>query len=97
MANAVSARMLIEHPQRGVAMRPVLELPIDPARRQAALDNAVSERAAEGWALEQHDDYERVLVGHNQFRRLLLKRRGPLKRRELVEVDKRGEITITRV
>jgi hypothetical protein len=66
--------------------------------REAALDRAVAELAAEGWELETKPDVERVLVGHNRFRRILVRRKWGFRNlRELVEVDKRGAVSTRRV
>ena len=46
------------------------ETPISAEVREEALDRAVAELAAEGWELETKPDIERVLVGHNRFRRI---------------------------
>lgn len=74
------------------------QTPISAEVREAALDRAVTELAAEGWRLETKPDVERVLVGHNRFRRILVRRRwGIRKLRELIEVDKRGTVSTRRV
>jgi hypothetical protein len=66
--------------------------------RRAALERAVADLEAQGWHRDPKRDNERVLVGHNEFRRLLVKARRPLPtRRELVEVDRHGKIATTRV
>jgi hypothetical protein len=80
------------------AMTTVQDLPPSAEMRHAALDNAVAELQAEGWQRDTKRDNERVLVGHNEFRRLLVKHRRPLGTvRELVEIDKHGTVSITRV
>jgi hypothetical protein len=72
--------------------------PISAEVREAALDRAVAELAAEGWELETKPDVERVLVGHNRFRRILVRRQWGIRNlRELVEVDKRGTVSTRRV
>jgi hypothetical protein len=74
------------------------ETPISAEVREAALDRAVAELAAEGWELDTKTDIERVLVGHNRFRRILVRRQwGIHNLRQLVEVDKRGTVSIRRV
>jgi hypothetical protein len=74
------------------------QTPISAEVRAAALDRAVAELAAEGWVLETNPDVERVLVGLNRFRRILVRRQwGIRKLRELVEVDKRGTVSTRRV
>ncbi len=79
-------------------MRTVQDLPISEGTRLAALDRAVAELEAKGWHRDPKRDNERVLVGHNEFRRLLVRARRPLgTRRELVEVDKHGQVSITPV
>lgn len=66
--------------------------------RHATLDCAVADLEADGWHRDTKRDTERVLVGRNEFRRLLVKQRRPLgTMRELVDVDKHGTVTITRV
>ena len=68
--------------------------PISAEVRETALDRAVAELAAEGWKLETKSDVERVLVGHNRFRRILVRRKWGFRNlRELVEVDKRGTVS----
>jgi hypothetical protein len=63
--------------------------------RLAALEQAVAELTAEGWGRETKLDNERVLVGHNEFRRLLVRRQwGVRNQRQLVDVDKHGEVRI---
>jgi hypothetical protein len=79
-------------------MSTVQDLPISEETRLAALDRAVADLEAEGWHRDPKRDNERVLVGRNEFRRLLVRARRPLgTRRELVEVDKLGKISITRL
>lgn len=74
------------------------QTPISAEVREAALDRAVAELAAEGWELDTKSDVERVLVGHNKFRRILVRRQwGVRKLREMVEVDKRGTVSTRRV
>jgi hypothetical protein len=74
------------------------QTPISAEVREAALDRAVAELAAEGWELETKPDVERVLVGHNRFRRILVRRQWGIRNlRELVEVDKRGTVSARRV
>lgn len=74
------------------------QTPISAEVREAALDRAVAELAAEGWELDTKSDVERVLVGHNRFRRILVRRQwGVRKLREMVEVDKRGTVSTRRV
>ena len=74
------------------------ETPISAEVREEALDRAVAELAAEGWELETKPDIERVLVGHNRFRRILVRRQWGIRNlRELVEVDKRGTVSTRRV
>ena len=74
------------------------QTPISAEVREAALDRALAELAAEGWELETKPDVERVLVGHNRFRRILVRRKWGFRNvRELVEVDKRGTISTRRV
>jgi hypothetical protein len=95
------------HQQRRVVMSAVLEthhapivgdLPASDEVREAALDRAVAELAAEGWEPETKPDVERVLVGHNRFRRILVRRQLHVRNVfQLVEVDKRGTVSIRRV
>jgi hypothetical protein len=74
------------------------ETPISAEVREAALDRAVADLAAEGWELETKSDIERVLVGQNKFRRILVRRKWGFRSfRELVEVDKRGTVSTRRV
>lgn len=74
------------------------ETPISEEVREEALDRAVAELAADGWELETKPDVERVLVGHNRFRRILVRRQWGIRNlRELVEVDKRGTVSTRRV
>jgi hypothetical protein len=84
---------------QGIHDAPVVgQTPISAEVREAALDRAVAELAAEGWELETKPDVERVLVGHNKFRRILVRRQWGIRNlRELVEVDKRGTVSIRRV
>jgi hypothetical protein len=61
---------------------------------KAALTSAVADLEAHGRVAETRPDYERVLVGHDEFRRLLVRRQWGIRRRhELVEVDKKGKIS----
>ena len=79
-------------------MSMVQELPLSDETRHTALDRAVADLEAEGWHRDPKRDNERVLVGRNEFRRLLVKARRPIgTRRELVEVDRYGRISITHV
>ena len=74
------------------------QTPISAEVREAALDRAVAELAAEGWELDTKPDIERVLVGHNRFRRILVRRQWGIRNiRELVDVDKRGAVSTRRV
>ena len=71
------------------------ETPLSAEVRATVLDRAVAEQAAEGWALETNPDVEQVLVGHNKFRRALVRRQWGIRTvRELVDVDKQGNISI---
>lgn len=71
------------------------ETPLSAEVRETVLDEAVAEQAAEGWALETNPDVEQVLVGHNKFRRVLVRRQWGIRTvRELVDVDKQGSISI---
>ena len=71
------------------------ETPLSAEVRETVLDQAVAEQAAEGWALETNPDVEHVLVGHNKFRRVLVRRQWGIRTvRELVDVDKQGNISI---
>jgi hypothetical protein len=66
--------------------------------RAAALDRAVAELAAEGWEPETKPDVERVLIGHNRFRRILVRRQLHVRSVfKLVEVDKQGAVSTRRV
>jgi hypothetical protein len=67
--------------------------PVSAELRETILERAVAERAAEGWALETKPDIERVLVGHNTFRRVLVRRQWGRHVHELVEVDKEGSVS----
>ena len=79
-------------------MSTVQDLPISDETRRATLDRAIADLEAQGWHRDSKRDNERVLVGHNEFRRLLVRARRPLgTRRELVEVDKHGKVSITPV
>jgi hypothetical protein len=72
--------------------------PVSAEVRQAVLSRAVAEQAAGGWEPETAPDVERVLVGPNKFRRVLVRRQWGIRNlRELVEVDKRGTVSIRRV
>jgi hypothetical protein len=74
------------------------QTPISAEVREAALDRAVAELADAGWKLNTKPDVERVLVGHNRFRRILVRRQWGFRNlRELVEVDKRGTVSTRRV
>ena len=71
------------------------ETPLSAEVRKTVLDRAVAEQAAEGWALETNPDVEQVLVGHNKFRRALVRRQWGIRTvRDLVDVDKQGNISI---
>jgi hypothetical protein len=78
---------------------PVLSLaPVSAEVRSTALERAVAEQTAEGWEPETKPDVERVLVGQNKFRRILVRRQWGFRTvRELVEVDKLGTISVRRV
>jgi hypothetical protein len=78
---------------------PVLgKTPVSAEVRQAALNRAVAEQAAGGWMPETNPEVERVLVGRNKFRRILVRRQWKIRSlRELVDVDKRGAVSIRRV
>jgi hypothetical protein len=66
--------------------------------RKAALERAVADLTAHGRRVESKPDYQAVLVGHNEFRVALVRRQWGIRpRRELVEVDKRGDISIRQV
>jgi hypothetical protein len=66
--------------------------------RKAALERAVADLTAHGRRLESKPDYQAVLVGHNKYRAVLVRRQwGFRDRRELVEVDKQGEVSIRKV
>ena len=74
------------------------DLPLSAEVREAVLEHALAEQAAEGWEPETKPDIERVLVGHNKFRRILVRRQWGFRTiRELVDVDKRGTVSIRRV
>ena len=74
------------------------DVPASAEVREAALERAVAELVAEGWKPETKPDIERVLVGHNKFRRLLVRRQWHVRDiREMVEVDKRGAVSTRRV
>ena len=93
--------------EKGVVVSAVQEIrdapvigqtPISAEVREAALDRAVAKLAAEGWELETKPDVEQVLVGHDRFRRILVRRQWSIRNlRELVEVDKRGTVSTRRV
>ncbi|HEU5066481.1 MAG TPA: hypothetical protein VFT86_11525 [Gaiellaceae bacterium] len=78
---------------------PVLgKTPVSAEVRETVLERAVAEQAAEGWEPEKKPDVERVLVGRNKFRRILVRRKWGIRNlRELVEVDKRGTVSIRRL
>ncbi|HYX75771.1 MAG TPA: hypothetical protein VE757_01220, partial [Gaiellaceae bacterium] len=66
-------------------MSRVHDQPISDETRRATLERAVADLKTQGWHRDLKRDNERVLVGHNQFRQLLVKSRRPLgSRRELV-------------
>ena len=74
------------------------QTPISAEVREATLERAVAELAADGWELDTKPDIERVLVGHNMFRRILVRRQWGIRNiRELVDVDKRGAVSTRRV
>lgn len=74
------------------------QTPISAEVREAALERAVAELVAEGWELDTKPDIERVLVGHNRFRRILVRRQWGFRNiRELVDVDNRGAVSTRRV
>ena len=74
---------------------PDAAVPLSDEARHAALDGAVAKLEHEGWMLETRPDYERVLIGHNDFRRLVVQRKwGIGHRRELVEVDEFGDVSL---
>lgn len=99
--------MSIEVNRKGVVVSAVLEIneapvlgktPVSAEVREAVLARVVAEQAAEGWEPETKPDVERVLVGRNRFRRILVRRKWGIRNlRELVEVDKRGTVSIRRV
>lgn len=63
--------------------------------RTAILGRAVAKFEAEGWALETKQDVNRVLIGKNRFRQVLCRKTwGIRNRREVVEVDKQGNVGI---
>ena len=86
-------------PVQDIQIAPVVgDTPISAEVRETALDRAVADLAAEGWNLETKPDVERVLVGHNRFRRILVRRQWGIRElRQLVEVDKRGAVSTRRV
>lgn len=71
------------------------EVPLPAELRSAALDHFVAELMQQGWVSETKPDNERVLVGRNEFRRLLVQRRWIRDRREVVDIDVHGQITVT--
>jgi hypothetical protein len=74
------------------------QTPISAEVREAALERAVAELAAEGWKPDTKPDIQRVLVGHNRFRRILVRRQWGIHNiRELIDVDKRGGVSARRV
>lgn len=74
------------------------DTPVSEEVRQAVLDRAFAEQTAEGWEPDTKADVERVLVGHNRFRRVLIRRQwGVRNMRELIEVDRHGKLSIRRV
>jgi hypothetical protein len=74
------------------------DVPVSAEVREAALERAVADLVAEGWEPETKSDIERVLVGHNRFRRLLVRRQWHIREvREVVDVDKRGNVSVQRV
>jgi hypothetical protein len=107
LRGARSKRVSIEVNRKGVFVSAVLEIneapvlgktPVSAEVRVAVLDRAVAEQAAEGWEPERKPDVQRVLVGRNTFRRILVRRQWGIRNlRELVEVDKRGTVSIRRV
>lgn len=103
---ALARRMVVNH-SKGVVVSAVLDIkqtpvagdtPVSTEVREAVLERVMAEQAAEGWTAETDPEVERVLVGHNRFRRILTRRQwGFRSLRELVEVDKRGAVSIRRV
>ena len=74
------------------------ETPASAEVREAALEGALAKEVAEGWEPETKPDIERVLIGHNKFRRILVRRRWGMRTiHELVDVDRRGIVSIHRV
>ena len=73
-------------------------IPVSEEVREAALDRALAKLAAEGWELEKKPDVVQVLVGHNRFRRILVRRQWGIRNlRKLIEIDKRGTVSTRRV
>ena len=98
MASSVDSATMRALTLKGIAMTAGQDFPLSTETRHTTLDRAVAELEADGWHRDSKRDNERVLVGRNEFRRLLVKERRPLgTMRELVEVDKRGTVSITRV
>jgi hypothetical protein len=65
--------------------------------RLALLSQAVAEETEHGWKVDADSDYRAVLAGHNRFRTVLARRRlGIRSRHKLVDVDKRGKVSIKR-
>jgi hypothetical protein len=74
------------------------ETPLSAEVRKTVLDRAVAEQGAEGWALETKRDVERVLVGSNEFRRVLVRRQWGIRNvHELVDVNKQGNVSVRHV
>jgi hypothetical protein len=77
---------------------PTVEVGKSTNERKAALERAVADLKAEGHVVETRPDYQKVLVGHNEFRRVLVRRQWGIRRRhELVDVDKKGRISVRKV
>ncbi|HEY6835287.1 MAG TPA: hypothetical protein VI142_02350 [Gaiellaceae bacterium] len=73
---------------------PTIEVEKSPDERRAALAQAVAQLEARGHTVEPRPDYQRVLVGHNPFREVLVHKRFGLRRYELVDVDKTGKVSV---
>jgi hypothetical protein len=72
--------------------------PVSSEVRAAILERAVAEQTAEGWEPDTKPDVQRVLVGYHKFRQILVRRQWGFRNvRELVDVDKRGRVSIHRL
>lgn len=76
---------------------PTREVEKSPDERRAALARAVADLTARGHTVESRPDYQRVLIGHNPFREVLVHRQFGRRRYELLDVDKKGEVSVRKL